>query len=105
MHILEMRVTPVALTDPPLRSAFGLHAPYALRTIIELVADNGLTGIGETHGGDAVLRDLEAVRPLVVGMDPYALSRLEFTLSGRDEDTPLREPSRAYADVQPWEGK
>ena len=44
MHIVEMRVTPVALTDPPLRSAVGLHAPYALRTIIELIADNGLTG-------------------------------------------------------------
>jgi glucarate dehydratase len=102
--IVEMRVTPIALTDPPLRSAFGLHAPYALRTIIELVADNGLIGLSETHGGDAVLRDLEAARPLVIGMDPYALSWLEACLSG-DPNGPLREPSEAYADVQPWEGK
>ena len=104
LRIVEMRVTPIALTDPPLRSAFGLHAPYALRTIIELVADNGLIGLSETHGGDAVLRDLEAARPLVLGMDPYALSRLETALSG-GPTAPTREPSAARADVQPWEGK
>jgi glucarate dehydratase len=104
MKIVEMRVTPIALIDPPLRSAFGLHAPYALRTIIELVTDNGLTGISETHGGDAVLRDLEAARPLVLGMDPYALARLEAQLSG-DANAPLPEPSEQRPDVQPWEGK
>jgi glucarate dehydratase len=38
-------------------------------------------------------------------MDPYALSGLEFTLSGGNEDATLREPSRNRADVQPWEGK
>ncbi len=36
MKIVEMRVVPVAMADPPLRSAFGLHAPYALRTIVQL---------------------------------------------------------------------
>ncbi len=45
MKIVDMRVTPIALVDPPLRSAFGLHAPYALRTIVELVTDDGLVGI------------------------------------------------------------
>ena len=54
MRIVEMRVTPIALIDPPLRSAFGLHAPYALQTILELVTDDGLVGISETHGGTAV---------------------------------------------------
>jgi glucarate dehydratase len=98
MKIVEMRVTPVALADPPLRSAFGLHAPYALRTIIELVTDDGRVGLSETHGGDAVLRDLESARPLVVGMDPYHLSRLEYLLSGE-------ERGHGRADLQPWEGK
>src|SRR6478672_10655874 len=45
MKIIEMKVTPCALVDPPLRSAFGLHAPYALRTIIELITDDGLVGL------------------------------------------------------------
>lgn len=105
MKITEMRVTPIALVDPPLRSAFGLHAPYALRTILELITDDGLTGISETHGGEAVTRDLEAARSLVIGMDPYALSGLEYTMSGGNEDATLREPSRGRGDVQPWEGK
>jgi glucarate dehydratase len=100
MRIVEMRVTPIALVDPPLRSAFGLHAPYALRAIVELITDDGLCGISETHGGDAVVRDLQAARPLIVGMDPYALSGLEDTLTRGSE-----EPSPAQPDVQPWEGK
>ena len=59
MQIIDYRVTPIAFGDPPLLSAFGLHAPYALRTIIELVSDDGITGISETHGGNAVVADLE----------------------------------------------
>ena len=39
MKIVEYRVTPIAFSDPPLRAAFGLHAPYALRTILEIVSD------------------------------------------------------------------
>ncbi len=97
MRIEQMRVTPIALIDPPLRSAFGLHAPYALRTIVELTTDDGRTGISETHGGEAVVRDLEAVRPLVVGMDPYQLSRLEYTLEGGSLS--------GDAESLPWEGK
>jgi glucarate dehydratase len=81
MKILEMLVTPCAISDPPLRSAFGLHAPYALRTIIELITDDGLVGLSETHGGVAVLRDLELARPLVIGMNPAALTRLEMDLN------------------------
>jgi glucarate dehydratase len=98
LKIVEMRVTPIALIDPPLRSAFGLHAPYALRTIIELVTDNGIIGLSETHGGEAVLRDLETVKPLVLGMNPYHLSQLEYRLSGE-------EAGHGRADIQPWEGK
>jgi L-alanine-DL-glutamate epimerase-like enolase superfamily enzyme len=39
---------------PPLRSSYGLHAPYALRTILELKTEDGLTGIAETYGGEAI---------------------------------------------------
>ncbi len=99
VNIAELKITPIAIADPPLRSAFGLHAPYALRTIVELVTEDGRVGISETHGGAAVVRDLEAARPLVVGMDPYDLSGLEYTLSGGHEEQPLR------GNVQPWEGK
>ena len=42
MKIETVRITPIAVDDPPLRNAAGLHAPYALRTIVELVGDNGI---------------------------------------------------------------
>ena len=51
MKIVDYRVTPIAFGDPPLRAASGLHAPYALRTIVEVVSDDGITGVSETHGG------------------------------------------------------
>ena len=57
MKITEMRVTPIAVGDPPLLNAAGLHAPYALRTIVELVSDDGITGLGEIPGASATLAD------------------------------------------------
>ena len=55
MRIKEMKLHPIAIADPPLRSSYGLHAPFALRTIVELISTDGLTGISETYGGDAPL--------------------------------------------------
>ena len=45
--IKEMIITPIAIKDPPLLNAAGLHAPYALRTIVELVTEDGIVGISE----------------------------------------------------------
>jgi glucarate dehydratase len=97
MKIVEMRIIPVAIADPPLRSAFGLHAPYALRTIVQLKTDSGLTGLGETFGGDIPLRDLEAARPFVLGSDPYRLTRLEEAIAG--------DPTAVPNADRPWEGR
>jgi glucarate dehydratase len=76
-----MRLYPIAIADPPLRSSYGLHAPFALRTIVELKTDDGLTGISETYGGDGPVAGLEAVRPHVVGMDPFQLTRLRESVT------------------------
>lgn len=76
MKIAEMRLHPIAVADAPLRSSYGRHAPYALRTIVELRSTDGLTGIAETYGGDGPLAALEGVRSRVEGMDPFQLSRL-----------------------------
>src|SRR6476660_5671747 len=72
MIIREFKVHQIAIADPPLRSSYGLHAPYALRTIIELVSDS-IVGISETYGGDAQVKQLEALRSQIVGADPYRL--------------------------------
>src|SRR5215471_12864386 len=74
MRIADLRVHPVAIADPPLRSSYGLHAPYALRTIIELESDDGVVGISETYGGDAQIRQIEALRDDIIGADPFRLT-------------------------------
>lgn len=74
MKIIGMRVHSIAMADPPLRSSYGLHAPYALRTVLELESDDGVTGIAETYGGDGPAQALREIREQVVGTDPYRLT-------------------------------
>ena len=74
MRIVDMRVHSIAIADPPLRSSYGLHAPYALRTILELKSDDGVTGIAETYGGEAPAQALQALRPQLIGGNPYQLT-------------------------------
>lgn len=112
MKIVEMRVTPVAIADPPLRSAYGRHAPYALRTIVELVSEDGITGAGETHGGEAILADFARVREAVIGRDVYDLGRLRQAICGvwAEEHAPgnamlvadvaLRAPLRVFGALE-----
>jgi glucarate dehydratase len=109
VKIVDVRVTPIAFSDPPLRAASGLHAPYALRTIVEVVSDDGIVGVGETHGGAAVVADLAAVRDLVIGRDPFELAALEATIwggTGRESDVhttvsgKLKSPSRTYGAIE-----
>src|SRR5260370_14842318 len=81
MHISAITLHSIAIADPPLRSSYGLHAPYALRTVVELTTDDGLTGISETYGGDSPRAALEAARERVVGMDPFRLAGLYQSLN------------------------
>lgn len=73
MRIAEVHIHKIAMADPPLRSSYGLHAPYALRTILELKSDDGITGIAETYGGEAPAAALEAAKPQLIGADPWQL--------------------------------
>lgn len=80
MRIAEMHLTPIVLGDPPLLNAAGLHAPWCLRTVVELVADNGLTGLAEVPGSAAINSKLEAARPIAVGRDPLNWHALRAAL-------------------------
>jgi glucarate dehydratase len=73
MRVVDLRVHSIAIADPPLRSSYGLHAPMALRTILELVSEDGIVGVSESHGGDANAARLEALRPKIVGADAWRL--------------------------------
>ena len=48
---------PDRVRGPPLRAASGLHASWALRTIVEVISDDGISGLSETHGGRTVVDD------------------------------------------------
>jgi glucarate dehydratase len=80
MKIVEMKVHSIAIADPPLRSSYGLHQPYALRTILELVSDDKLVGLAETHGSEAIAKGFEALKPRVVGQDPFKVAGLLIDL-------------------------
>src|SRR5688572_2931419 len=82
VKIVDLQVTSIAVADPPLRSSYGLHAPYALRTLIELVGEDGLVGVSEAHGGEQTLADFALARELVVGRDVYDLARMWLAIVG-----------------------
>ena len=82
MKITEMHLTPIAIADPPLLNAAGLHAPYALRTIVELVTDDGLSGWSEIPGSAKTFAALEKFRDAVIGKDPFALNEIFAALPG-----------------------
>ena len=76
MHIQEVRITPIAVEDPPLLNAAGLHAPYALRTIIEIEDDHGVVGLSEIPGSEDITRSLESASEHLIGKSPFDLNHI-----------------------------
>ena len=70
MKIVDMKVHSIAIADPPLRSSYGLHAPYALRNVLEIKSQDGIVGIAETYGGDVPAQALEGLRTQVSARTP-----------------------------------
>ena len=90
MKILDLKVTPIAIADPPLRNSGGVHEPYALRTIVELVGEGGVSGWGEITCVPETCGDLEQVRDLVVGRDALDLNRIQREVTARLGNDPRR---------------
>lgn len=74
--ITDVRITPVAFADPPLLNAAGVHQPFALRSIVEVRTDSGLTGLGETYGDADIVERLRTAARAIVGATPYDVGRL-----------------------------
>ncbi len=118
MKISSFALHSIAIADGPLRSSYGRHAPYALRTIVELRTDDGITGWSETYGGEKPLAALEALRPQIEGMNPFRLAELFSALTnsvapiadevrgGRSQtylvpgENPLDEGLRTFAAIE-----
>lgn len=80
MKIEDLVVTPIAFRDPPLLNSTGVHEPLALRCIVQLQVEGGVTGLGECHGDSRLLRRLEAVRPALSGQDVFATNVIGRTV-------------------------
>ena len=74
--VTRVVVTPVAMKDPPLLNASGVHEPYALRSIIELHTDSGIVGISEAYGDDPTLAQLAVAAAVLPGLDVFHLNEL-----------------------------
>src|SRR5258705_8444138 len=107
-RIASVRVTPIALKDPPLLNASGVHQPYALRSIIEIESDDGALGLGETYGEKGTLSRLQAVAPYLAGASPLDLHTLEAVVrtqgfSADEQQAMAQSPgspaARAFAKV------
>ena len=98
LAISEVHVTPIAIVDPPLLNAAGLHAPYALRTVIEIVTKNNISGVSEIPGNTEINFAMESVGDLIEGMNPFHLNNIFDTLD-RHFDT---ETAQQRGDA-PWD--
>ncbi|MFP6900804.1 MAG: enolase C-terminal domain-like protein [Opitutales bacterium] len=113
MRVTDFRVHSIAMADPPLRSSYGLHQPYALRNVVEIESEDGVVGIAETYGGEQPAAALEALRERVIGADPWRLlgdfmSMVEGGASGMARsqthhvpgENPLDADARTYSTIE-----
>jgi glucarate dehydratase len=113
MKIKDLRIHSIAIADPPLRSSYGLHAPYALRNIIELESEDGIIGVNETYGGETPAAALRAIREKLIGANAFRITgtlnpEMKTKSNGQDRsqtflvpgENPMDETSRTYAAIE-----
>ena len=89
-RIRDIIITPIAIVDPPLLNAAGLHAPYALRIILEILTDDEISGISEIPGNVDIEQSLIEARELLVGKDVFQLNEIRQVLtSSCGSESPL----------------
>ncbi|MUN64651.1 glucarate dehydratase [Kocuria sediminis] len=76
VSISGVTITPVAFTDPPLLNAVGVHEPYALRAVVQVHTDAGISGLGETYGDAGHLQRLQVAAEAVTGADVFNINLL-----------------------------
>ncbi|CAK7211696.1 hypothetical protein SCUCBS95973_001204 [Sporothrix curviconia] len=85
--IKDIVITPVAFHDMPLLNSVGVHEPYALRSIIEVVTDEEY-GLGESYGDAVHIARLQKAAKALVGLSVYDTNTMELRcIAALDEDT------------------
>ncbi|UZR99555.1 enolase C-terminal domain-like protein [Chondrinema litorale] len=78
MKIIDLKVRCVAIPlNAQLRHNTGVHPGYFLRTILEVITDEGIIGLGEVGGGDQRAA-LMKLKPRILGLDPFHLEIIKL---------------------------
>ena len=82
MKIVDLRATTVAVPlEAPLRHAGGAHWGRFVRTVVEVVTDTGVIGLGELGGGgESAEAAVRALLPYLKGHDPLQLEQLRWKI-------------------------
>jgi glucarate dehydratase len=82
MKITDIRATTVTVPlEAPLLHANGAHWGRFVRTIVEVVTDEGLVGLGEMGGGgESAELAFKSLKPYLVGHDPSQLEAMRFKI-------------------------
>ncbi len=82
MKIVDIRATTVAMPlEAPLRHASGAHWGRFIRTVIEVVTDEGIIGLGELGGGgESAEAAIRGLLPYLKGHDPLQLEQLRWKI-------------------------
>jgi glucarate dehydratase len=82
MKIADIRATTVAVPlEAPLRHGAGAHWGRFIRTIVEVIDDEGRSGFGELGGGgESAEHAVRAMLPYLKGHDPLQLEQLRWKI-------------------------
>lgn len=82
MTIKDIKVTTIAVPlEAPLRHSAGAHWGRFIRTIVEVIGDDGLSGWGELGGGgESAENSVLAMLPYLRGHDPLNLEQLRWKI-------------------------
>jgi len=82
MRIVDIKATTVAMPlEAPLRHAAGAHWGRFIRTIVEVVTDEGLSGWGELGGGGETAENaVVSLLPYIKDHDPLQLEQLRWKI-------------------------
>lgn len=69
--IEKIIITPVAFHDMPLLNSVGVHEPFALRSIVEVIIGNGTYGLGESYGDLAHLDRMREASVKIKGLEVH----------------------------------
>jgi glucarate dehydratase len=82
MKIVDIKATTIALPlEAPLRHAAGAHWGRFIRTMVEVVTDEGISGWGELGGGGETAENaVRGLLPYLKGHDPLQLEQLRWKI-------------------------